>query len=353
MKRYHRYGKSRKAVLEQLRKLRNDSDKGLLVTAKLTVAEVIEEFIESRELIGRRPKTIQSYRYYSNYYLIPNFGRIVVSQLTRVTIQRFIKTVSKDGVLNAQSIRHCITLLRTALKHAVAKGYIETNPADVLDLPAVAKVEKEPYTTEEARQLIKAIEGHRFEALFATSLTTGLREGEILGLRWADVDLEQGIITVNATLHRRDGSWHWESPKSEESKRVVALIPYTLGLLAKHRESQSAERLVVGEYHPTNNPKGWINQDVVFTTHQGNPLLARNVLREFVNVRDGAGLRRQTYHDLRHATANLLLDTGVSMDDVSKILGHSQYSITVDFYKHLNREARRAAMDKMSTSLAL
>ena len=128
----------------------------------------------------------------------------------------------------------------------------------MLDLPAVAKVEKEPYTTEEARQLIKAIEGHRFEALFATSLTTGLREGEILGLRWADVDLEQGIITVNATLHRRDGSWHWESPKSEESKRVVALIPYTLGLLAKHRESQSAERLVVGEYHPTNNPKGWI-----------------------------------------------------------------------------------------------
>jgi integrase len=345
-KRKYALGKSRKQVQDKMRALRVETEKGLAIgEKKWTTGQWLEEFVRSREKLGKRPKTIKDYRYYVDYYLIPRLGSIPLKELRRPRIQAFVDQLAKEGILAPITIRHCITKLRTALKHAVATGIIETSPAILLDMPYIAKVEKNPYNLEEAKALLQAVIDHRFRALFTLSISTGLREGEALGLRWSDVNLENGSLDVTCTLHRRDGAWFFEPPKTTSSNRTVAMTPLLLQVLAQHRESQTAERLLAG--------KAWQDYGVVFATHTGGPLLARNVFRDYKKMQGKAGLRKQTYHDLRHACANLLMNSAAaSLADVSKILGHSQLSITADFYKHLSLEAQAIPMDKLGAALA-
>ena len=258
----------------------------------------------------------------------------------------------KEKILSPLTIRHCVQKLRTALTHAVAAGIIETSPAAVLDLPAVLKTKKDPYSLEEVKRFLDAIIDHRFRALFTLSILSGLREGEALALRWSDLDLEAGTIEVNNTLHRREGAWYFDSAKTASSNRTVSMVPLLMNVLAQHRESQTAERLLVGEYHKKDNPKGWVDWDVVFATHKGGPLLSRNVFRDYKKMQKQANLREQTYHDLRHGAANLMMNSGASsLAEVSKILGHSQLSITSDYYKHLSIESQRVTMDKLQAAL--
>jgi integrase len=142
---------------------------------------------------------------------------------------------------------------------------------------------------------------------------------------------------VNSTLHRRDGAWDFDSTKTASSNRTVTMLPLLMNVLAQHRESQTAERLLVGEYHKKDNPKGWVDWDVVFATHKGGPLLSRNVFRDYKKMQKQANLREQTYHDLRHGAANLMMNSGASsLAEVSKILGHSQLSITAAHIKQMD-----------------
>jgi integrase len=339
--------------MEKLRALRSDVEKGLAIgEQKWTTGQWLEEFVAGRKKIGKKPATVKDYRYYLDYYLIPRLGNIPLKELRRPKLQAFVDQLVKEGTLSPRTIRHCITKLRTALNHAVAAGIIETTPAAVLDLPPIHKVEKNPYSLEESKAFLDAVVYHRFRALFTLSILSGLREGEALALRWSDIDLEEGTIEVNSTLHRRDGAWDFDSTKTASSNRTVTMVPLLMNVLAQHRESQTAERLLVGEYHKEDNPKGWVDWDVVFATHKGGPLLARNVFRDYKKMQKQANLREQTYHDLRHGAANLMMNSGASsLAEVSKILGHSQLSITSDYYKHLSIESQRVTMDKLQDAL--
>ena len=177
-----------------------------------------------------------------------------------------------------------------------------------------------------------------------TTLACGLRQGEALALRWKDVDLEFGELHIRATLQRFDGQWAFPEPKSKQSRRRIPLPATAARALRDHRARQWAERLKAGAL--------WEDWDLVFATHTGGPLSARNVVRSFKEVLTKHGMRQQRFHDLRHGCASLLAASGASLSEAKEILGHSQIAITANLYIHIYEKAKRDAMDRMDDVLA-
>jgi integrase len=204
--------------------------------------------------------------------------------------------------------------------------------------------EIQPLTPEEARTFLTAAKGHRLEALYAVALTLGLRQGEALGLRWQDVDLELGYIRVARQLQRFDGVFELVEPKTARSRRTIAMPPTITKVLAEHRERQACERKAAG-------PR-WKEWGLVFTRPDGHPLDGTVVTHQFHDFLDRAGLPQRRFHDLRHSCATLLLAQGVSPRVVMDILGHSQIALTMNTYTHVVPDLRRDAAVRMESLLA-
>jgi integrase len=197
-------------------------------------------------------------------------------------------------------------------------------------------------SADEVAILLDAIEGDRLRALYLTAIGLGLRQGELLGLRWADVDLEGGMMAVRHTLQISTRTL--ADPKTERARRLLRLPAEVLDALRERRRAQLAERLAAGSH--------WVDLDYVFATRQGRPLMARNVLRAFHGHLQRAGLPRQPFHHLRHAYATLLLEDGEELGVISRTLGHSQIATTADVYAHLTPamlERTAARMDGVLT----
>jgi integrase len=219
------------------------------------------------------------------------------------------------------------------------------NPAALVDGPRVQRREVRLVTPGEARQLLEAFRGDRLEALYTVALAVGLRQGEALGLRWQDVDLESGTLTVRVALERADGRFRLAEPKTKRSRRTIALPDVAIRALKAHRTRQSQERLLAGaEWRDA-----W---GLVFTNPSGAPLHGTNVTRGFRQVLDGASLPSQRFHDLRHACASLLLVQGIHARVIMETLGHSRIGLTMDTYGHVIPELQREAADKMDVLLA-
>ena len=234
--------------------------------------------------------------------------------------------------------------LRTALKQATRWGLISRNPADAVDGPKVERFEIRPFTPEEARLFLDSILGDRLEALNSVALTMGLRQGEALGLRWQDVDLDLGYIRVNKQLQRIDGRFQLVEPKTPRSRRALALPSSIAAGLLRHRQRQAAER--------RNTTSQWETSDLVFTTEQGRPIDGTVVSHDFHRKLTKAGLPQRRFHDLRHSCATLLLVQGVSPRVVMDVLGHSQIALTMNTYSHVLPELRRQAADRMEELIA-
>jgi integrase len=202
-----------------------------------------------------------------------------------------------------------------------------------------------PLSPDEARCFLEAIRGDRLEALYLVALGAGLRQGEILGLAWADVDLEHATLTVRNALQRVDGRLVLVEPKSVTSRRVVALPIIVVDALRAHRTRQREDRLLAG-WRWQDDPRG-----LVFTTTIGTPMDGIAVTRRFQALLAGAGLPRQRFHDLRHACASLLLAQGVAPRVVMETLGHSQISLTLNTYSHVIPALGREAANRMDEML--
>lgn len=181
---------------------------------------------------------------------------------------------------------------------------------------------------------LDALRGHRLEALYVCALTIGLRRGELLGLRWSDVDLDGGTLTVRQTVLRVDGQLRFNRPKTDRSLRTVP----TLELLRRHRDRQAVEREAAGER--------WQEFGLVFPSKVGTPIEPDNLDRTWYKIRAAAGLEWLRLHDLRHACATFLLASGASARTVMNLLGHSQIALTMNTYAHVLPEIERAAVDE-------
>ena len=235
-------------------------------------------------------------------------------------------------------------VLRAALNQARKWNLVGRNVAELVESPRVRRFEIKPLTPEQARQLLDAAKGNRLEALCAVALACGLRVGEILGLRWQDVDLEAGRLAIRQSIQRQRGAGLVAvEPKTERSRRTIEVPAPLVAELKAHRVRQLEERLVAGTR--------WRDGGLVFASAVGTGLEPRNLHRAFKAMLKRAGLPDIRFHDLRHSAASLMLAQGVPLRVVMEVLGHSSISLTADTYSHVMPSLVRDATEKAAAIL--
>jgi integrase len=321
-----------------------DHQQGIpIVTERQTVQQFIERWLTDCVKPSVRPKTLASYSQLVRLHIGPELGRISLSKLSPQDIQRFMNERLKKG-LSPRTVQYLRAVLRKALSQALKWGLVTRNVATLVDSPRVERAEIKPLFPEEAKRFLQAIQGDRLEALFTTALAMGLRQGEALGLSWQDIDWETRLMRVRYSLQRVNGKLVLSELKTKSSRRDLPIIDNVLIGLRAHRNRQLQEKMLAGPV--------WKETGFVFTTIIGTPLDARNVVRKYHALLKKAELSHNRFHDLRHSCASLLLAQGVPLKTVSDILGHSQISITADYYAHIAPEMRREALSVMDSIFA-
>jgi integrase len=234
-------------------------------------------------------------------------------------------------------------VLRNALESAVREEIIPRNVAKLVQVPAPRYKINRGLTTQQARATLKAATEHRLGALYVLALFLGLRRGELLGLRWEDVDLDRATLEVVQTLQRVGGALRFVPPKTEDSRRTVPLPPVCVEALREHRKRQFADR---AEAWPD-----WEDDGLVFPSRRGTPMEPDNLRRSWYAIRKAAGLGQTRFHDLRHTCVTLLLDLGVPPHVVRDIVGHSDIEVTMTIYAHVSLEEKRNALRKLGDAL--
>lgn len=309
------YGRTRKEAVDKLTAARRAMEAGVDPgRERVTVGAFLADWLEAKESTIRAT-TWQRYRGIVRTHLVPHLGRISLSKLSPADVERMLRDM--DGSPRTRS--HARAVLRTALQRAVAHGLIVRNPAALAAPPRVAQREEPAWDGDQARRFLASVKGHRLEALFTLALYTGMRQGEIIGLRWSDIDLVAGTLSVKRSLQRVEGVMVPLEPKTERSRRTIPLAGPVLEALAAHRTAQD----------------GPIASMYVFTAPSGGPLYPTAVYREFIEAAAAAGLPRVRFHSLRHTAGSLLVAAGVHPRVVMEMLGHSTIRLTMDTYSHV------------------
>lgn len=338
-KRKHKtiYGKTRKEVAEKLKTALHDQQQGInIAPARMTVAQFLETWLEQIVKVSNRPRTYESYRNTVNKYLIPHLGNHQLTKLTPAHVQTMLNTLHAAGL--SRTVPYARAVLVIALNIAVKWEYVLRNVATLVDAPTVTRREIQPLTKEQARAILEAVKGHRLEVVYLVALSLGLRRGEVLGLRWQDVNLEESTIHISGALQRQNGRLERSATKTKGSNRVLLLPAVLRRALQAHFQRQEIER----------KQADWQEHDYVFPSTIGTPLDPRSLNRHFTSVLKQIGLPTTTrLHDLRHSAATLMLLQGVPLKVISQILGHAHLSITADIYTHVLHDLEQDAADRM------
>ena len=338
------YGKTRAEAAEKLRRLHSQLDAGLpVVGGRLTVGEYLEGWLRDSLPASVKPATAENYRWVVRSYIVPSIGRVQLAKLTPGDVDRMLGALQARG-LSPNTRRLARSVLRRALVFAERRGQVARNAAGLAEAVHVERRAHRVLSVSDARHLLDVARDDRLEALWTLALVTGLREGELLGLRWEDVDLERDELHVRGTLKRlADQGLVRTSPKNRASGSGVPLVDLAVEALGRHGARQVEERLAARAH--------WQDEGYVFTTQLGGPIDARNLLRSWHTLRERAGLPPMTVHDLRHTTATLLRNLGVPMDVVSRILRHSGISVTADVYAEIGYDLAREAVEVLGRAL--
>jgi integrase len=290
-----------------------------------------------------RPKTWMQYTQIVRQHIIPNLGSIKLKDLRPDHIQSFYAAKQETGT-SIRTVRLIHAVLHRALTQALRWGLITRNPSDAVDKPQPRRQEMRVLDADQAKLLLKAAEGDRLEALYHLAITTGLRQGELLGLRWSDLNWQTGRLHVQRQVQRITGQGLvFSEPKSDAGRRLVKLGSAVLDKLRAHRDRQEQERLFAGER--------WQENNLIFPSAFGTPMDPRNLSRQFKHLPKRAGLPDIRFHDLRHTAATLMFQQGVHPKIVQERLGHSSISITLDTYSHVLPSLQEDAADKLDTLL--
>ena len=337
------YGATRAEVARKLTAaLKTQQDGMPLPMERETVGRFLASWLRDTVQVSVRPATFQSYVSIVRCHLVPELGGIPLARLTPQDVQALMRRRLAEG-LSPRRVDYIRGVLRRALNHAMRWGLVGRNVAALVSPPRAQMVEVDPFDPEEARLFLEAIHDDRLEALYTVALAVGLRQGEALGLRWQDVDLRAGTLAVRHSLQKIRGVFRLVEPKTRRSRRTVHLPAVVVEGLQAHRARQAEERLRAAQL--------WEDHGLVFCTELGRPLDAPNVTHRFQRVLREAGLRRQRFHDLRHACGSLLLAQGVSPRVVMEVLGHSQVTLTLNTYSHVIPSLGREAADRMDDVL--
>ncbi|NQT71839.1 MAG: site-specific integrase [Chloroflexi bacterium] len=312
----------------RLRELLTDLDKGLPIDApKMTLGAFLDTWLIDYAEIRTVPRTVDGYRGTVERYLKPNLGNILLSKLTQHHVQRLYSDMRENG-LSARTILHTHKLLSQALKHAVKWGLLIRNICEAVDPPRPRRKEMKALDTDDVQVFLEAIKDSPYGHLFFVMLYTGLRRGEVLGVRWCDVDINKETLSVNQSVVRlHNKGLMITEPKTPYSRRLISLSPSVVALLRGLRVSQMDQMEGDGIE--------WEEQRLIFANDDGEPLSPDTVTHAFAKIIKRTGLPHVRLHDLRHTHATLMLKQGVHPKIVSERLGHSSVSITMDTYSHV------------------
>ncbi len=338
------YVKSQKEGIQALKKAQQELEQGTLATGpQQTVKQYLEYWLEEVHKPTIRLSSYVKYRKLIYGYIIPALGNIKLQKLTPQHVQSLYRQKAKDGLM-PKTITSIHGVLHKALDNAVRWSLVSRNVCDLVSPPRIVKPDIAPLTMEQAKNLLEVVRGHRLETLLTMALTTGMRRGELLALRWSDVNFEEGTVLVKHTVDyiARYGYVENEA-KTKAGRRMIILPSFVLDMLKQHRVQQLELRLKVGD--------SWQNLDLVFTGLHGGYFNPRYMPKLFNKVLTEAGLRHIRFHDLRHSTATLLLSMGVNIKMVQEILGHSDIIVTLGTYGHLLPSMHEEAMSKWDDKL--
>ena len=332
-------------VVAKVRALEEKRDAGTAQAAgqTLTVAAWLEHWLEHIAARRVRPRTLESYQASVRLHLVPGIGHHRLDRLQPEHLERLYGALGER--LSSTTVLRVHRILSRALKVAMQRGKVARNVAGLVDAPQQRRPETSlPLTAEEARQVMNTAAEERNAARWTVALALGLRQSEALGLRWADIDLERGTLSVRRGVHRVAGKGLvYEEPKSDRSRRTLALPGQLTEALRRHRALQLEERDRAGSL--------WEDHDLVFARPTGRPIDRHSDWDAWKALLKKAGVRDVRLHDGRHTAATLLLSAGVHPRVVMELLGHSQMRTTTDTYQHVMPALAKEAADRMGETL--
>jgi integrase len=303
------YGKTRKEVQEKLKVALREQQQSTLITApKQTLAQFLTEWLENSQRQSVRPRTYERYEELVRLHIVPALGRHELQKLSAQHLQAFYAKKVGEG-LSATTVNHFHNVLHKALDTAVKWNLVARNVCDLVSPPRRKQFEVQPLSLDQVHKLLSVVKGHYMEALFKLALATGLRRGELMGLKWQDINFDTGVLQVRRILSRvptkMPGKGYVEAePKTQKSRRSIVIAPFALEALQQHRVSQLEAKVTAGS--------AWQEHDYVFCTSIGTHLNpTRDILDQLKVLLKKAGLPNIRFHDLRHSAATLLLSVGV------------------------------------------
>lgn len=338
-KRIVRYVEGRKSDAEDLlAELTVEAKRGTYIEPnKITLGEWIDEWLETYKKIEVSVTSFDRYRSLAENHIKPALGAIYLQQLRTEHIQKLYKELKEKGY-SSSTIRLLHTVLHSSLERAVKNKLIFFNPSAEVSLPKLQKYKARVLTVEEQQKFIEALEGDRLKAAFLILLFTGIRRGELLALKWEDINFKDKTMTISKNLVRSRGQGKnkliIKSTKTENI-RIIPLSDIVLEALKEHQEKMQAE----GKYG-TDKP--------VFCTRNGNYIFPDRLNEKYERILKKAGLEPdENIHALRHTFATRALQAGVNLKIIQKLLGHARLSTTADRYSHVFLEMEREAIQKM------
>jgi integrase len=313
------------------REVQAEIDAGRITDPRdLTLEELVRRWLDQVAALRVKPSTLASYQRNLGQHVLPRLGSVKVGKLSALQLQELYADLlrsgrrdGRPGGLSPRTVRYCHTLLVAVLGWAVRSGVVSRNVAQATEPPRERSNEVPFWTEDQVQAFLAVARFHRLSALWELALGTALRQGELLGLMWEDVDLEAGYVVVRRQLGR---SGHLEDLKTRNARRTVALGPRLVESLRRHRIRQLEERLAAGPF--------WEESGLVFVTQRGRPLSHRNVLRALHTLAARAGVPRIPFHGLRHTHATLLHLSGAPLRALSERLGHAEPAFTASRYAH-------------------
>ena len=337
------YGVTQKEVRQKLAKITAEIDEGCYMEpVKESLEEWLRIWLKTYVKPSVKPYTLNSYEGVCNRFLIPELGRVKLSELSAIQIQQMYNSLLTDRGLSAKTVKNVHGILHRALRQAVKLGMIRANPSEMCDLPKVRRKEFKIMEQEDIAVFLKAIRGDPFEHLFQVTLFTGLRQGEVLGLTWDCVDFEHHVLYINKQLQKTDkiGGEYVLVPTKNSRSRVVTVAESVMQILKEEKRLQDQKR--------EHAEAAWCNDwNLVFTNEFGGHLSHFSVYHHFKDIVRGIGLGEIRFHDLRHSYAVIAIESGDDIKTVQGNLGHATASFTLDVYGHVSQKMRKQSADRM------
>lgn len=337
--------KTKTETRRALRQAMADADRGLVFDAdNLGLSEYLDRWLSDSVRDTVKVTTFERYEQITRLHLKPALGRLKLKAVTPAHVRSLYREKLEGGA-SPRTVRYIHTTLHKALKQAIADGLISRNVTEAVKPPQITKEEMHPLAPDEVKLLLETAAEDRLEALYILAIHTGLRQGELLGLKWDDVDMETGTLQVRRTLSITEGGPVLSAPKTKGSSRSVQLTSKAVGALRSHLERQLDEIDRVGSLYSENG--------LIFASETGECLDRRNITtHRFKPLLKKASLPEIRFHDLRHTCATLLLSKNVNPKIVSEMLGHASIAITLDTYSHVLPNMRAEAAKAMEEALS-